>query len=62
MVKNKCQSNNNNNPEMIRFYPDHLKTKKMCKHTIKKLPFGLFAIDLRYKKYIIKLLLKTVEH
>ena len=27
------------NPEMIKFVPDHLKTKKMCKHAVKKLPF-----------------------
>ena len=26
------------NPEMIKLGPDHLKTKKMCKHAIKKLP------------------------
>ena len=25
------------NPEMPKFVPDHLKTKKMCKHAIKKL-------------------------
>ena len=24
---------------MIRFVPDHLKTKKMCKKAVKKLPF-----------------------
>ena len=24
------------NPEMIKFVPDHLKTKKMCKHAVKK--------------------------
>ena len=27
------------NPEILKFVPDHLKTKKMCKHTVKKLPF-----------------------
>ena len=27
------------NPEIIRFVPDHLKTKKMFKHTVKKFPF-----------------------
>ena len=27
------------NPEMLKFVPDHLKTKKMCKNAIKKLPF-----------------------
>ena len=29
------------NPEMLKFIPDHLKTKKMCKHTVKKLPYLL---------------------
>ena len=24
---------------MLKFVPDHLKTKKMCKNAIKKLPF-----------------------
>ena len=27
------------NPEMVKFVPDHLKTKKICKHAVKKLPF-----------------------
>ena len=27
------------NPEIIKFVPDHLKTKKMCKHAVRKLPF-----------------------
>ena len=26
-------------PEMLRLIPDHLKTKKMCKDAVKKLPF-----------------------
>ena len=25
------------NPEMLKFVSDHLKTKKMCKHVVKKL-------------------------
>ena len=25
------------NPEIIKFVLDHLKTKRMCKHTVKKL-------------------------
>ena len=29
------------NPEMLKFVPDHLKTKKMCKHAVKKLPYLL---------------------
>ena len=24
---------------MLRFIPDHLKTEKMCKHVVRKLPF-----------------------
>ena len=27
------------NPKMLRFVPDHLKTKKMCKHADKILSF-----------------------
>ena len=26
-------------PAMLKFVPDHLKTKKMCKHAVTKLPF-----------------------
>ena len=29
------------NPEMSKFVPDYLKTKKMRKHTAKKLPYLL---------------------
>ena len=28
-------------PEMLKFVPDYLKTKKMCKHAAKKLPYLL---------------------
>ena len=24
------------NPKMLKFVPDHLKTKRMCKHAVKK--------------------------
>ena len=27
------------NPEMLKLVPDHLKTKKNCKHAVEKLPF-----------------------
>ena len=27
------------NAEMLEFIPDYLKTKKMCKHAVEKLPF-----------------------
>ena len=26
------------NPEMLKFVPDHLKSKKMCKHTVQNIP------------------------
>ena len=29
------------NPETLRSVSDHLKTKKMCKHAVKKLPYLL---------------------
>ena len=29
------------NPKMLKFVPDHLKTKKMCKHAVKILPYLL---------------------
>ena len=27
------------NPEILKFVPDHLKTKQMCNYAVKKLPF-----------------------
>ena len=34
------------NPEMLKFLPDHLKNKKMCKHAVKKLPYLLrYVLD-----------------
>ena len=32
------------NSEMLKFVPDHLKTKKMCKHAVKKLPLKNYHI------------------
>ena len=29
------------NPDILKFVPDHLQTKKMCKHAVKKLPYQL---------------------
>ena len=47
-----------NNPEMLKFVPDHLKTKRMCKHAVKKLPYlircVMFLIDIRLTKCVIK--------
>ena len=37
------------NPEMLKFVPDHLKTKKMCKHSVEKLPFLIRHVPDRYK-------------
>ena len=37
------------NSEMLRFVPDHLKTKKMCKHVIKKLPFVTRYVPNQFK-------------
>ena len=37
------------NPEMLKFVLDHLKTKKMCKHAVKKLPYLLRHVPDRYK-------------
>ena len=43
---------------MLRFVLDHLKTKMMRKHTVKKLPFKVkyVPIDIRLKKCEVKLL------
>ena len=37
------------NPEMLKFVLDHLKTKKMCKHAVKKLPFLKRYVPDQYK-------------
>ena len=37
------------NPEMLRLAPDRLKTKTMCKHAIKKLPFVIKYVPGQYK-------------
>ena len=37
------------NPEMLKFVSDHLKTKKMCKHAVKKLPFLIRYVPYQYK-------------
>ena len=34
---------------MLRFAPDHLKTKKICKNAVKKLPFAIKYVPDRYK-------------
>ena len=45
------------NPEMLEIVPDYLKSKKMCKHAVKKLPcllkYGL--INIRLNKCVINL-------
>ena len=35
--------------DMLKFVPDHLKTKKMCKHTVKKLLYVLRYVADQYK-------------
>ena len=37
------------NPEMLKFIPDHLKTKTFCKHAVKKLRYLLKYIPDQYK-------------
>ena len=37
------------NAEMLKFAPDHLKTKKVCKHAVKKLPYLLRFVPDQYK-------------
>ena len=37
------------NPEMLKFVPDHFKTKKMCKHAVKKFPDLLRYVLDQYK-------------
>ena len=39
---------------MLKFVPDHLKAKKMCKHTVKKLPLGIRYVPDQYKGPYIK--------
>ena len=41
------------NPEMVRFIPNHLKTKSMYKNAVRKLPFITRYVPV--KKCIIKL-------
>ena len=37
------------NPETLKFVPDHLKTKLMCKHPVNKLPFLIRCVPDQYK-------------
>ena len=41
------------NPEMFKFVPDHLKTKKMCKHAVKKILYLLRYVPDQYKTQIM---------
>ena len=38
------------NREMLKFVPDHLKTKNVCKHAVKKLPYLLLPVGYTGKK------------
>ena len=46
------------NPEMLKFVLDHPKTKKMCRHAVKKLPYLLRYVPDQYNlnKFVIKLI------
>ena len=49
-------------PEMLKFFPDHLKTKAMCKHAVKKLPYLLrYVYQLSVKAIIESLLLTATK-
>ena len=37
------------NPDVLNFVPDHLETKQMCKHKVKKLPFVIRYVPDQYK-------------
>ena len=37
------------NPKMLKFVPDHIKTKKMCKHAVEKLYYLLRYVPDKYK-------------
>ena len=52
------------NREMLKFFLDHLKTKKMRKHAVKKLPYLLRYVrdQKRLNKCMIKLSSKMLEH
>ena len=37
------------NSKRLKFVPDHLKTRKMCKHAVKQLPYLLRYVPDQYK-------------
>ena len=37
------------NPEMLKIFPDHRKTKEMCRYAVKKLLYLLRYVPGRYK-------------
>ena len=37
------------NRKMLKFLPDHLKNKKMCKNAVTKLPLGIRYVSDQYK-------------
>ena len=49
---------------MLKFVPNHLKTKKICKHGIRKLPYLLRYVPDWYEtqKMCNKAILEMVEH
>ena len=51
------------NLEMLKFVPDHLKTKEMCKHAVEKLPFVIRYVPDQYKtqQMCVKKLVKKMK-
>ena len=49
---------------MLKFVPVHLKTKKMCKHAVKKLPYLLKYVhdQLKTQQMCDKAILRMVEY
>ena len=49
---------------MLKFVPNHLKTKKICKHGLRKLPYLLRYLPDWYEtqKMCNKAILEMVEH
>ena len=41
--------NSNEKLRNDKFFPDHLKTEKMCKHAVKELPYVLKYVPDQYK-------------
>ena len=49
------------NPEMLKFIPNHLKTKQLCNYAIKKLPFVIRYVPDLYNT-LMKLFIIMLMH